>query len=233
MVTTDSAFERLASVPLLRALPPDRLEIVGANARRITLRRGMAAFAGHDRADWVGVVASGLIHTATWSADGRRTLLWLAGPGDTFGERALFESTRGEQAEAADPSVVWCLPAAALRAELGRDATAAREVAEVLSARLRCASEALEDVVARDLGGRLARRLCEFSERFGVAFEPEGVVVTARITHEDLADMVGASREAVSRTLAEFRARGWLTRSPRGRHVVADLAALRAKAGIA
>lgn len=234
--TADRALRRLGSVPLLRALPPDRLEFVCDAARLDALARGRVAYAEHDPADWVGIVEHGAIRTATQTADGKRAILWVAGPGESFGERALLEagSLRSQIAEAAQPSEIWRLPASVLRGELERDPAAAAAVVREFAAKLHAVSAAFEDMVARDVRGRIARRLCDLADRFGVPAPPGAITVEARVTHEDLADMVGASREAVSRTLAEFRAQGWLEeRTPRGRQVVADLDALRTAAGLA
>jgi CRP/FNR family transcriptional regulator len=83
------------------------------------------------------------------------------------------------------------------------------QLMQVLARRLRVANELLSELAFRDVPGRVAKALVDLAERFG---EPtrEGVQVAHGLTQEELAQLVGASREAVNKALSDFAGRGWL-----------------------
>src|SRR5262249_12242141 len=88
------------------------------------------------------------------------------------------------------------------------------EVAEALlralAQRLRRANEAMADLVFSDVPGRVAKALLELSEKFGQPQEDGSVLVAHDLTQEELAQLVGASRETVNKSLADFAQRGWI-----------------------
>ena len=88
------------------------------------------------------------------------------------------------------------------------------EVAEALlralSRRLRKTNEAMSDLVFSDVPGRVAKALMDLGERFGVPVDGGGISVTHDMTQEELAQLVGASRETVNKALADFAQRGWI-----------------------
>jgi CRP-like cAMP-binding protein len=79
---------------------------------------------------------------------------------------------------------------------------------------LRRTNEALADLVFSDVPGRVAKALLELSEKFG-ARRDDGLYVSHDMTQEELAQLVGASRETVNKALAEFAQRGWVKLEPR------------------
>ena len=81
-----------------------------------------------------------------------------------------------------------------------------------LAQRLRRANDVMADLVFTDVPGRVAKALLDLADRFGEQ-TPEGLQVHHDLTQEELAQLVGASRETVNKALADFAARGWLTLS--------------------
>jgi CRP-like cAMP-binding protein len=106
-------------------------------------------------------------------------------------------------------------------------ATATRLLAS-LAARLRRTDEALGDLVFSDVPGRVAKALLDFAQRFGEK-GTDGLRVAHDLTQEELAQLVGASRETVNKALADFAARGWVKREGRA-VVITDLARLQRRA---
>ena len=83
------------------------------------------------------------------------------------------------------------------------------QLLRVLARRLRRTNDALADLIFTDVPGRVAKALLGLSERFGTE-EPDGLRVRHDLTQEELAQLVGASRETVNKALADFASRGWL-----------------------
>jgi len=97
-----------------------------------------------------------------------------------------------------------------------------------LARRLRRTNENLADLVFSDVPGRVAKALLDLSERFGNPTD-EGLRVAHDLTQEELAQLVGASRETVNKALADFAARGWLRLDQRA-VVLLDIERLRRRA---
>ncbi len=174
------------------------------------------------------LVLDGLVRLTSVTRSGRQVVLALLGPGELFGESALLGEPSPFEARPVALATVLAIDARALETVIARQPSTAAEVLRLLAARLRRASTALEDALALDVGGRLSRRLHELATRHGVA-GPAGVGLALPMTQEELARMIGASRETVSRNLASLSARGLVRR--RGRAVVIpDLEALAAAA---
>jgi CRP-like cAMP-binding protein len=135
-------------------------------------------------------------------------------PGDLFGEMALFDDMgRSAQARALEVGTVHAVPYRALREELATDPELLWGVVEMLARRLRNMDNALADAVFLDVTGRTAKRLLELA---GDADE-----FTLPVTQEELAGLVGASRERVNKALASFIRLGWVEQRDR-RYTITD-----------
>ena len=115
------------------------------------------------------------------------------------------------------PSTTWptassascrCAPPS-LRPWISDRPEIAEQLLRVLARRLRRTNDALADLIFTDVPGRVAKQLLALSERFGSP-EPDGLRVHHDLTQEELAQLVGASRETVNKALADFSSRGWL-----------------------
>ena len=127
-----------------------------------------------------------------------------------FGELSLFDpGPRTSTATALTDAIVLALGNDRLMPLLeGRPAVAAA-LLQALARRLRRTNEAMADLVFSDVPGRVAKALMELGEKFGT-LTPDGLLVTHDMTQEELAQLVGASRETVNKALAEFGHRGWI-----------------------
>lgn len=198
----------LADVDLFRSLSPEALERIVAASTPRNLRRGDVLFSEDDEASELYFVESGRIAIANRSPDGRESVVALMESGDLFGEMALFDGGgRSAGARALEASVTHSIPFTAVRAVLDEDPTLLWDVVELLSRRLRSMDNALADAVFLDVTGRTAKRLLELA---GDADEFQ-----LPVTQEELAGLVGASRERVNKALASFIKLGWVEQRDR------------------
>jgi len=174
------------------------------------LERGDILFREGDQGDRLYVIGEGKIKLGRTSVDGRENLLAILGPGEMFGELSLFDpGARTATATAVAETQLIALGHDDLDSFLsGRPAVAANLLA-ALARRLRRTNEALADLVFTDVPGRVAKALLDLASRFGRPAE-DGILVAHDLTQEELAQLVGASRETVNKALADFATRGWI-----------------------
>jgi CRP-like cAMP-binding protein len=198
----------LARVDLFADLNPDELATVVASSARRELRRGDVVFSEGDEPNELFVVEDGRVAIANKSVDGRESVVALMEPGDPFGEMGLFEGLgRSAEARALEPSTVLAIPYAPLHAIYEARPTLLWGVVALLAGRVRSMDGALADSVFLDVTGRTAKRLLE------LAGEEDEFVLP--VTQEELAGMVGASRERVNKAIAAFVRLGWIDQSER------------------
>jgi CRP/FNR family transcriptional regulator, cyclic AMP receptor protein len=141
---------------------------------------------------------------------GRANLLAILGPGQMFGELSLFDpGPRSATVTAVTDSVLMGLSQDKLLVWLDGRPVVARGLLAQLAGRLRRANDIVADLVFSDVPGRVAKSLLELSRRFGAPAEG-GIRVAHDLTQEELAQLVGASRETVNKALADFSTRGWI-----------------------
>jgi CRP-like cAMP-binding protein len=134
----------------------------------------------------------------------------VLGPGDMFGELSLFDpGPRTATAIAVTDSKVLGLGNTDLNPWLAGRPEVAQKLLQALAHRLRRTNEAMSDLVFADVPGRVAKALLELGEKFGSKTDA-GIYVNHDLTQEELAQLVGASRETVNKALADFVSRGWL-----------------------
>ncbi|MGH9281482.1 MAG: Crp/Fnr family transcriptional regulator [Acidimicrobiales bacterium] len=204
--------ELVAGCELFSALPPAAVSQVAATARPVSLRRNQTVFNEGDGADDLFMVRSGRVAIAKQAADGRESVVALMEQGDVFGEMSLFDGGgRSAGARAIEASELLAVPYPVARAALEEDPRALWAVLALLASRLRTTDDTLAASVFLDVPGRTARRLLELAP--GDSFGPV-------VTQEELAAMVGASRERVNKAIASFVRLGWLEQSERRYRVV-------------
>jgi CRP/FNR family cyclic AMP-dependent transcriptional regulator len=198
----------IAATVLFADLDEAELRDIESAASVITLRRGDVLFAEGDGPDALYIVTSGRVAIANRSPDGRESVIALMEPGDLFGEMGLFDdSGRSAEARALEPSTAVCVPYGPVRRLYVERPESLWSVVRLLAGRLRSTDEALADSVFLDVTGRTAKRLLELA---GDRDE-----FTLPITQEELAGMVGASRERVNKAIASFVRLGWIEQSER------------------
>jgi CRP-like cAMP-binding protein len=205
--------EAIRTVELFRDLDDTTLEQLAAASSTRKLARGDVLFKEHDEPLDLFVVVAGRIAMVIRSVDGRESVVALMEPGDLFGEMPLFDGlNRSTDGRALEASEVIVIPYAPLQKLYTEQPSQLWRVVELLATRLRVVDGVLADSVFLDVTGRTAKRLLEIagdSDDFSLP-----------VTQEELAGMVGASRERVNKAIASFVRLGWIEQRDRRYHIV-------------
>jgi CRP/FNR family transcriptional regulator len=215
----------LGRVPVFEALRPEDLVRVTDVAVPRSFRGGEVVFRENDDSDTCYVVRSGHARAVREHADGRQITLATFGPGDIFGELAMFDDERrSATVEAVDALEVLGIPGVDMRALLTRHPEIAVKLVIALGRRLRAANERLARQSFQTVQSRVAAVLAQLVEQARAEGAGErDVLLTA--TQTELAQLAGSSRESASRFLAVLERAGVISQG-RGRLTVHDPAAL-------
>jgi CRP/FNR family cyclic AMP-dependent transcriptional regulator len=199
----------LARTDFFADAPTETIETLAAHGYERELVRGDTLFNEGDPPDALYVVTRGRMAIAIANpVDRRESVVALMEPGDLFGEMGMLDDRpRSAMARALEPSSVLAIPYGPVLELLDQQPKLLWNVTRVLAQRLRAMDEALADSVFLDVTGRTAKRLLELAN--GVD------QFTLPVTQEELAGMVGASRERVNKAIASFIRLGWLDQRDR------------------
>jgi CRP/FNR family transcriptional regulator, cyclic AMP receptor protein len=205
--------EVLARSDFFADVPLEQLSDLAAKGKIQPLTRGDILFQQGADSIELFVVLDGRIAMTNRSTDGRESVVALMEPGDLFGEMPFLDNgQRSAEARALESSSVLCISYEPVRDLFNNQPELLWGVVRLLSHRLRSTDEALADAMFLDVTGRTAKRLLELGDG---ADE-----FTLPITQEELAGMVGASRERVNKAIASFIRLGWLEQQERRYKVV-------------
>ncbi len=182
-----------------------------------------------DRAQGVHFLTSGRIKISKVTRDGKELTLAYRSEGDFFGEPCLLEGgPREEMAEAMDASTTVEVSREALDELLRADGRAAYKFGRALIARRKDLESRVEQLIFKDVGAKLAELLLTLGQEHGVS-DQRGLVVGLKITHQEMANLIGSTRETVSLTLSQFKRKGLIQTDGR-RVILSDPEGLRALA---
>ena len=200
----------IRKAPIFSGLDASAADALRASMNLVKLRKGQSLFKEGDDGDHLFVVSSGKVKLGTKSIDGRENLLMILGPGDMFGELSLFDSgPRTATATAVTDSKLLALGQDKVIPWVKEHPEVSLQLLARLASRLRRTNEVVGDMVFSDVPGRVAKALIDLGVKFGDK-RSEGLFVNHDLTQEELAQLVGASRETVNKALADFAQRGWL-----------------------
>jgi CRP/FNR family transcriptional regulator, cyclic AMP receptor protein len=213
----------LAATEFFAGVSRDQLTELEKRGVVRVLVRGDVLFDEGAIPDELFVVLAGRIAIASRSIDGRESVFALMESGDLFGEMGLLDGLpRSAEARALESSQVLAIPSEPVRAMFEADPALLWGVVRLLSGRIRAMDEALADSVFLDVTGRTAKRLLELAGGADEFLLP--------VTQEELAGMVGASRERVNKAIASFIRLGWIEQHDRRYRIVQrDRLTLRAR----
>jgi CRP/FNR family transcriptional regulator, cyclic AMP receptor protein len=186
------------------------VEALTEQLRPVEFLCGHTIYTEGDLADCLYIVIAGKVKIGRRSPDGRERMMGIMGPADMFGAVSMFDSGgRTADASAVTDVRAVSMDRIALRILMTGCPEMAEQLLRVLARRLRLTDNTLAALISADGPGRLAKQLLQMAQRFG-RHEDGGLRVTHDLTQEELAHLIGASRETVNKALANFTNRGWL-----------------------
>jgi CRP/FNR family transcriptional regulator, cyclic AMP receptor protein len=211
------------------SLTPAERDRLDQDGRRRRFPRGSTLFNEGERSDRVVILLAGRVKVSYFTENGKEVVLAVRSSGDILGElSALDGEARSATATALEPVEALILTVGQFRDFLCAHPRMALGLLEMLSRRLRDADRKRVEFGAYDSVGRVARRLVELAEDYGVP-DPAGVRITLPLSQEELAGWVGTSRKAVGNALQWLRGRG-LIETGRRSITIRDVEALRQRA---
>ena len=196
----------LRQVPIFCTLEPEHLTILAEMTHHQHYRKGQTIFYQGDPGNAMYVLLGGSVKLTLPSETGSEVLVAVLRPSEHFGELAVLDGRpRYVTAVAAEATEVLAIHRDKLLGFLREHTEASLQVALSLCLRLRHITELLADMTFLDLLSRLAKRLCQIG---GVFQEPPPEAAEVHVSQEALAEMVGATREAVNKQLAKLREMG-------------------------
>jgi CRP/FNR family transcriptional regulator, cyclic AMP receptor protein len=203
-------YEILAKAGIFQGVEPDAVAALGERLPTIDFPRGHTVFVQGELGDRLYVIVSGKVKIGSRATDGRENLLAVLGPADMFGELAIFDpGPRTSSVTTLTEVRTVCMDRDLLRTWLTERPEVAEQLLRVLARRLRRTNDNLSDLIFTDVPGRVAKQLLMLAQRFGVSDNGE-LRVTHDLTQEEIARLVGSSRESVNKALTDFTERGWL-----------------------
>jgi CRP/FNR family transcriptional regulator, cyclic AMP receptor protein len=216
--------EFLASVPLFTGLSQEELQRFAEVTREKTYPKGSVILFEDDPGDSLFVVREGRVKVVLVGEDGREVILGVLGIGEHFGELSLIDDQpRSAHVIAMEDSTVLVLRREDFRRRVEASPSVAWALLSELSRRLRVADGKIGGLVLLDVPWRIARLLLDF------AAAGDSPTIEKPLTHQTIAQMIGASRETVSRAMRDFQDEGWIN-VERRRITLANPEALKSRA---
>jgi CRP-like cAMP-binding protein len=197
----------LRNVALFAGLSDEELEVLAGCLGRRTFGKGMIIFHKGGFGQTLYIIESGKVRIFILSESGQEISVNIYGPGEVFGELSLLDGLpRSAGAVTLEKTVTLTLRRDDFLPLLEACPGMARGIIEVLGTRLRYTTAYAENLSFLDVYGRVAAKLLELADRYGV--EKEGIEIGLRLTQAELATWVAATRESVNKVLGTYRDQG-------------------------
>jgi len=207
----DKATTYFKQVSFFADLSEEEIQALSSATKRRTFRSGEVIFHRDDPGQVLYMIKEGKVKICIISPDGQEVSLTVFGKGEVFGEFALLDGLpRSADAVALEKVECYTLQRSDFQNAILKNPKIAILVLEALSKRLRNTNNMVEDLIFLDVYGRVAKKLLELVDAHGVKTE-EGVVIDVRLTQQELASMVGASRESVNKVLGYFTDKNFIS----------------------
>jgi CRP/FNR family cyclic AMP-dependent transcriptional regulator len=196
----------LKAVPLFASFPEEQLRVIATTVTRRSAARANTIMAAGDATDSLYIVLSGRLKVMMSDSDGKEVILAILGPGEFFGEMGLIdEEPRSASVVTLEPCELLSIAKRDFRKCLAENFEMSMAVMRGLVRRLREADRKIGSLALLDVYGRVSRLLLDMAETVNGE-----KIVTKRLPKQDIAKMIGASREMVSRVMKDLQVGGYI-----------------------
>jgi CRP/FNR family transcriptional regulator/CRP/FNR family cyclic AMP-dependent transcriptional regulator len=201
----------LKQVPLFAGLADEDMRGLMSLAKRRTFRNGEVIFHREDPGQVLYVIKEGKVKICLISPDGQEISLVVFGKGECFGEFAILDGLpRSADAVALEKVECYTLQRSDFHNAIMKNPKIAIQIIEVLTRRLRSTDQMVEDLIFLDVYGRVAKKLLELADTHGTKVG-DGTRIDVRLTQQEIASMVGASRESVNKVMGYFTDKNFIS----------------------
>jgi len=217
----------LKKIPLLAELGPEALARMAERVEQREVRRRDVIYLPGDPGSSLFFVNGGRVKISKVTRDGKALTLNYCGPSELFGESCLVDGgPREEMAEAMENAMITEVERGDYERLIQHHATLGYRMTRLLAKRRLELENKLETLVFRDVTSKLAELLLQLAEEYGVD-DARGTLVALKITHQELANLIGSTRETVSLTLSQFKKKNLICTEGR-KVIISDSESLRA-----
>ncbi len=204
----------LSEVALFAGLSETDMQAIGHATTMTHCSRGQQIMAPDDPPDRIHIIKKGRVRVYRMSPEGKQLTLDIYEKGTILGDMDLLgqDPLPEAYAEALDDGVVCTITPDELKRLIERYPSVGLNIIRHLSGRLQSAERELEAMAYQRVDQRLARKLLDLGQRFGIS-TARGTLIQARLTQQELAEMIGTTRETLAHTLGDFRRSGLLEAS--------------------
>jgi CRP/FNR family cyclic AMP-dependent transcriptional regulator len=200
----------LKQYELFKDLNEEELDQLGRGSTPTVVPKREYIFTPDEPSNQIYMLKSGRVRISRLSETGKHFTLVILEPGDIFGESALFDDEpRRNFAEALDDAEICMIDRREFEKVAMNNPSVSLKIAQIVENRLIEAQEQIENLVFYDVQTRLARLLLKLADIHGERVE-NGVQIGIKLTHEDIASLIGSTRETTSKILNEFKANAWI-----------------------
>ncbi len=201
----------LQKINLFKEMSPEEMRELNSVTRMESVQKKTPIFFPGDPSQQVYLLKEGRVKISRISEDGREVTIAMLAPGEIFGElEALDGAPRDTLAEALDDCQICVVSKDVFIAMVSRKPEFSFRLTKMIGFRLRKIESRVEDLVFRDVPARLAHLLIDLSTEHGRETS-EGISLQIKITHQEMANLIGSIRETVSAILGEFKRQGWIS----------------------
>jgi CRP-like cAMP-binding protein len=219
----------LKKIPLLADLHHDVLQRLAERVQLTEVRRRRVVYLPGDPGQAVFFVNGGRVKISKVTRDGKELTLAYRGPGEVFGELVLIDGgPREEMAEAMENALITEIERSEFERLIQREGMVGYRLTKIVAERRREVENKIETLIFKDVNAKLAELLLRLAVEYGVEDE-RGTLVALKITHQEMANLIGSTRETVSLTLSQFKRKGLIQTDGR-KVILADREGLKALA---
>ncbi len=219
----------LRKIPLLADISADATQRILKCMELREIRRRQVVYLPGDPGDAVYFVNGGRLKVSKVTRDGKELTLAYRVPGEIFGELCLVEGgPREEMAEAMENALISVVDRTVFEQILVKEGAMGARLVKVVARRRRDVENKIEQLIFKDVNAKLADLLLRLGDEYGTE-DSRGTLVSLKITHQEMANLIGSTRETVSLTLSQFKKRGFIHSEGR-KVIIADRDGLKALA---
>lgn len=206
VLSMDDKFWYLKNCSLFERLTGPQVERLESSSKARQFKRGGLVYLPTDQNDSVMLLVSGRVKIYHVTADGKQALLAIIEPGELFGELAIFDGgTREEYAEAMEKATVVLIPGEEIQRLMEEHPNVSVGVTKLMGLSRRRFERRLKSLLFRSNRERVVHLLLELAEKYGKVGS-DGVTIGIKLSHQDLANIIGSTRETVTVVLGDLQA---------------------------